>query len=336
MNQRSMLPAPLSRAVRLTRLAAILALAACGDSGSGPGPTPGSNTPPPSAGHALVYHPGLQRVLLVNAGLGASSPPSTERTRLWAWDGAHWTVIDSAGPPIRNLGGVAYDSAREVLVVHGGTYSAQLSYGDTWEWKNGRGWVELNAPGPGTRDHTQMAYDVARARTVLFGGQSSLTSFPADTWTWDGVHWESVATAGPAPRVHHAMQYEPRTQRVVLFGGYEPNVRDRGDTWEWTGLAWEDVPPEQTARTHGRMAFDEHLGALVLVGGGQAGDPILVRGSNGWQPLTAAGGPSSRYLAGVAYDQRRQRLVVFGGGDPSSSALFADTWEFDGTSWSRP
>lgn len=323
-------------------LATLVALAACGSSGTAPpgptppGPTPGSTAPPPSAGHALVYHPGLQRVLLVNAGLGgASQPPSTERTRLWAWDGAQWTVIDSAGPPIRNLGGVAYDSSREVLVIHGGGYSAQLSYSDTWEWKSGRGWVELSAPGPGTRDHTQMAYDAARGRTVLFGGQSSLTSFPVDTWTWDGVRWESAAAAGPAPRVHHAMQYEPSSQKIVLFGGYEPNVRDRGDTWEWTGVAWADVPPEQAARTHGRMAFDEHLGALVVVGGAQAGDPILVRRSDGWHPLTAGAGPPSRYLAGVAYDQRRQALVVFGGGDPSGSALLADTWEFDGTAWSR-
>jgi hypothetical protein len=91
----------------------------------------------------------------------------------------------------------------------------------------------------------------------------------------------------------------------------------------------------RSTRTHGRMAFDGHLGALVLVGGGQASDPILVRRSDGWHPLTVPGGPSARYLPGVAYDQRRQVLVVFGGGDPSSSALFADTREFDGTSWSR-
>ena len=147
--------------------------------------------------------------------------------------------------------------------------------------------------------------------------------------SWDGAHWESVASAGPGPRVHHAMQYDPSSQRVVLFGGYEPNVRDHGDTWEWNGTDWTEVPPEASARTHGRMAFDGHLGALVLVGGGQAADPNLVRRNDGWHTLGATG-PSARYLPGVAFDQRRGVLVLFGGGDPSSNTLFADTWEFDG------
>src|SRR5689334_16296963 len=63
-------------------------------------------------------------------------------------------------------------------------------------------------------------------------------------------------------------------------------------------------------------------------------DPILVRGSDGWDPLGVEGAPPSRYLPGVAYDKQRHVLVVFGGGDPTSDKVFADTWEFDGTSWS--
>ena len=90
----------------------------------------------------------------------------------------------------------------------------------------------------------------------------------------------------------------------------------------------------RSTRTHGRMAFDGHLGALVL---GEAARPAIRSSSGG-----ATAGIRSRcpvapprgIFPGVAYHQRRQVLVV-GGGDPSSSALFADTWEFDGTSWSR-
>ena len=259
----------------------------------------------------------------------------SEPTRLWAWDGARWSVLDSAGPPIRNLGGVAYDARRDVLVIHGGTYSAQVSYGDTWEWNHGSGWRRIDTPGPGIRDHTQMTYDQTRERIVLFGGQSNPSSFPRDTWIWDGAQWESVGGGALTPRVHHAMQFDPVSQQVVLFGGYEPNVRDRGDTWGWNGSAWAELLPEQAARTHGRMAFDEALGALVLVGGANPGDELLVRRTDGWHPHPTAGAPPPRYLAGVAYDKRRRVLVVFGGGDPSSNAIFADTWELDGSSWVR-
>ena len=45
--------------------------------------------------------------------------------------------------------------------------------------------------------------------------------------------------------------------------------------------------------------------------------------------------PSARYLTDVAYDTKRDVLVLFGGGDPAGSSLFADTWEFDGTTWRR-
>src|SRR5688572_13452883 len=89
--------------------------------------------PPPSAGHGLVYAADLEMVLLVNAGLGgATSPPAATRTRVWGWTGSAWSLLDDAGPPIRNLAGVAHDGTR--LVVHGGTYDAATSYGDTWAW----------------------------------------------------------------------------------------------------------------------------------------------------------------------------------------------------------
>ncbi len=292
--------------------------------------------PPASAGHDSVYHDGLGLVLLVNAGLGGvSSPPSTERSRLWAWDGERWSVLDSSGPPVRNLAGVAYDAGRDVLVIHGGTYSAELSYDETWEWSQGGGWRQLDVAGPGVRDHTQMTYDAARGHIVLFGGQQSVTSFPRDTWIWDGVEWESVATDGPPPRVHHAMHDDPVRAEVVVHGGYEPDAGDRGDTWTWNGAAWTELAPELAPRTHARMAFDEDLDGVVVVGGASSGDPDLVRRDDGWHPLAAPAGPAPRYLPGLTYDRRRHRLVLFGGGDPTTPALFADTWEFDGAAWQQ-
>ena len=317
-----------------------VALGACGGSNGSTEPdaeaprdTMPGDTPPPSAGHDLVYDDALGVILLVNAGLGgATTPPRDQPTVLWSWDGERWSVLDASGPPIRNLGGVAYDVARDVLVLHGGGYSADLSYGDTWEWRRTAGWQRIDVPGPGIRDHTRMAYDAAHARVVLFGGQRSLTAFPADTWAWDGAHWEQVAQSGPSARVHHAMAYDPVAQQVVAFGGYEPNVRDHGDTWAWNGTTWAEQPPERASRTHARMAFDANLGGLVVVGTGTTG-ANLVRHGTAWDSLAATGGPRARYLPGVAFDARRRVLVVFGGGDPSSDALFADLWELDGSGW---
>ena len=311
----------------------------CSSDPAGPPPQGGGGDsgtrPPASAGHDLVYDDALQRVLLVNAGLGgATGPAATQPTQLWAWDGSEWRMLESAGPPIRSLAGVAYDSARDVLVMHGGSYTIQVPYGDTWEWRADAGWRRIDVPGPGILDHTQMAYDPSRQRSVLFGGQHDVTTFPEEVWTFDGGQWTSATGAGPGSRVHHAMQYHPGLGGVVVFGGFEPPASDRGDTWLWNG-AWAEIAPARAPRTHARMAYDENRSALVLVGGGQPSDETLVLRDAGWQPLGLSGAPPPRYLPGVAYDRARGVLVVFGGGDPAGNALRDDTWELDAVGWRR-
>jgi hypothetical protein len=318
---------------RILLLLAILA--SCSQSG---GPIqPNDTTPPASAGHDLVYHDSLRAVLLVNAGLGGPDDArmAGQRTRLWSWDGNRWSLIDSAGPPVRNLGGVAYDAGRDKLVLYGGTFSANLSYSDTWEWDRRSGWRQLQVSGPGTRDHTQMTYDAERGVVILFGGQSTLSNFPADTWQWDGTRWSAVATAGPPARVHHALSFDPITRRVVLFGGV--STAELGDTWIWDGSGWSaQSHAARTPRTHARLAaFGLQSTNLLLIGGmtpsGLASDYLAWDGST-WN-ARAWSGPAPRYLPGVAYDKGRNVVVLFGGG--TNNRLLGDTWEFDGSNWRR-
>jgi hypothetical protein len=290
--------------------------------------------PPPSVGHDLVYDDALHAVLLVNAGLGSHDDANMagQPNRIWSWDGVRWTLLDSSGPHVRNLGGVAYDSRRDKLVFHGGTFSASLSFSDTWEWDPQGGWRRFDVPGPGTRDHTQMTYDPERGVTVLFGGQGSPTSFPGETWQWDGARWTSMAAAGPAPPVHHAMSFDPVQKRVLLFGGVGTRS-DLGDTWAWDGSAWRESAQAITPRTHARLAPYE---GLLLIGGSDARGVVsdnLVWDGASWRTHAFAG-PPARYLTGVAYDRARNKTVLFGGGG-ADDRLLADTWEFDGTAWKR-
>lgn len=294
-------------------------------------------TPPASVGHVLVYHDSLRSVLLVNAGLGArSSPPVTTPTAIWRRTGSHWTKVDSAGPPIRNLGGVAYDIARNALVLYGGSYDLTHEYGDTWEWRPDAGWRQASVSGPGIRSHIDMVYDAEGKRVVLFGGQIGIDSFPADTWTWDGNQWTQVATQGPLPRVHHTMLYDPVAKQVVLFGGYAAWAgRDLGDTWKWNGQAWAQVAPDITSRTHARMGRTP-AGKIILIGGmgaGGTGQTVMSLESGGWQSTTQPGAPLPRYLPALVFDPARGATVLFGGGDPNSDRLYDDTWEYDGQGW---
>jgi hypothetical protein len=71
-------------------------------------------------------------VLLVN---GDTGDPAVEGTPgvVWGWNGERWQVVSADAPELRSVGGVAYDSNRQVLVLYGG-YTTHECYTDTWEW----------------------------------------------------------------------------------------------------------------------------------------------------------------------------------------------------------
>jgi hypothetical protein len=293
-----------------------------------------AQAPPPSAGHELVYHDSLGMVVLVGSGLGAGADTllSGQQMKLWGWDGVRWTLLDSTGPTMRNLAGVAYDRDRNVIVLYGGTFyrgsSGSDTYDETWEWRRS-GWRRMGtAAAPGPRDHTQMVYDPMRRRSILFGGQGPPSTFPSETWAWDGTHWERVDTAGPPARVHHALTYDADANQVVVFGGYQPDVAP--PTMIWVRDSTWRAGAQHGPRTHMRTAYDERANQLYVFGGMGAASAFMALKEGAWRRIDAPG-PSPRYLPGLTYDRRRGVLVLFGGGD--ETGLLSDTWEFDGNSW---
>ena len=88
----------------------------------------------------------------------------------WAWDGTAWIALTpTTSPPARYRHAVAYDAARDRLVLFGGRNSLS-DLGDTWEW-DGTAW-RLRSPtsSPSPRNGHALAYDSARGRVVLFAG----------------------------------------------------------------------------------------------------------------------------------------------------------------------
>lgn len=79
-----------------------------------------------------------------------------------------------------------------------------------------------------------------------------------------------------------------------------------------------------------------------VAGGGLRGidspDPSKDQELPRWQ-LLAAAGPSARWGHGIAYDESRQRVTIYGGWSDTSETNghwpLNDTWEWDGKSWSR-
>lgn len=95
-----------------------------------------------------------------------------------------------ATPPDLSFPTMAFDAARQQIVLFGGYSPQGGELNDTWTW-DGRNWTRQHpAKSPLSRSGAAMAYDAGRRQAVLFGGErDASSSYMGDTWTWDGRNW---------------------------------------------------------------------------------------------------------------------------------------------------
>src|SRR5678815_1066310 len=129
--------------------------------------------------------------------------------------GQPWSLRSSAGPVPRDWAAMAYDGARQRVVLFGGRTASQTCLNDTWEW-DGATWTQRVAPGPAPRYSHGMTYDTQRQRIVMFGGfDCGLSGVLADTWEWDGAAWTIRSTGGPSARAQVGLVYDQARARTV-------------------------------------------------------------------------------------------------------------------------
>ncbi|MGD9688325.1 MAG: kelch repeat-containing protein [Phycisphaerales bacterium] len=233
---------------------------------------------------------------------------------------------------------MAYDAARQQVVLFGGANQTALNLSNTWLMTNGV-WsqVSTTAP-PAARRHHNMVFDSVNQQVVLFGGEGNSTSLN-DTWTWNGAHWVNRTTAAsPSARAHFGMSFDSRSGRgkVVIFGGYVVSS-PTNETWEWSHATgnWQLITPvgdQPSSRADLAMAFDAHRGVSVLFGGRAAnvpqGDTWEWNGT-AWSQRANGSLPAPREGHRMVFDPNRQRIVMFGGTDANSARL-NDAWEWNG------
>ena len=295
-------------------------------------------TPGARFGHAMSFHAGTGRTIVFGGERTVEG-----RTRLgdtWAWDGTAWTRVDSTGPSPRMDIAMAYDAARDRVVLFGGNGINAARLTDTWEW-DGRSWAMRSDSGPGARIHPVMAYDARRQRIVLYGGAGGASSrgWLTDTWEWDGRRWERRATEGPQYVASAA--YDATRQAVVALtldaqDGSPVTGMSVWDGTKWTPLPRTTLPPlaplepvVEAAPPNALIAYrsNYHTGvAATWMWNGQR-----------WTSDTTAG-PGRVLGHAAAFDSRRGRMVVFGGllpGEVPTDALWERSWERPGTAWVR-
>jgi hypothetical protein len=116
----------------------------------------------------------------------------------WEWDGVArtWTQRNPAvSPPAVADAAMAYDAARQQVVLYGGNLRSGPS-NQTWVWNGStKRWKQkMPLKNPGTRPEASMAYHVASQEVVLFGGYGTpvVGLQSNETWKWNGVNWKKA------------------------------------------------------------------------------------------------------------------------------------------------
>ena len=179
---------------------------------------------------------------------------------------------------------MAFDTARGVAVMFGGSNRRE-----TWEW-DGTDWKRtLGAQPEYDWENGGICYDEARKEVLFAGGNRSTVGL----WAYKGGDWvrKSVASTNPTlpqpPPGESGGQrmfsvflgYDAARQQTILFGGTFAN--DSSVTinqpiegaWIWDGNDWtkSTANPMPPGRFWGPMTFDASLNELVLFGGFKRG-----------------------------------------------------------------
>jgi hypothetical protein len=292
---------------------------------------------------------------LTGAGAQANGAPAT------------WELTQRTEPIRRYSPAMVYDAAHADIVLFGGSIcqgGSCFEVDDTWTWDGSR-WTQRHpATSPPARILAGMAYDPSTADAVLFGGATCTVSACTamnDTWIWDGSDWkqENPPTSPPA-RYSAAMSFDGHD--VVMFGGCIASCPEVGagdpafgamgsDTWTWDGATWtpQTTLTSPSPRGGAAFAYDAALKEAVLFSGAAPqsnnevnppvpdDDDTWAWNGNAWSQLAPLSSPPGRQGAGIAYDDSRSEIVLFGGYDDGNfefvDSFRQDTWVFDGTTW---
>ncbi len=290
---------------------------------------------PPRAGSLLVYD--STRNLPILAGGYSDATATTYPGETWELDMIDW---NQRGPRVSPEFGafssfdMAYDLMRKRVLFFGGSTNVS-DHVETWEW-DGVSWTRRTPKvTPPTRVDFAIAYDEVRGQVILFGGRGYGGGYLNDTWAWDGTIWTQLSPLNtPSVRSDHIMAYDAARQQIVLFGGWNPdeNLKFR-ETWIWDGTTWSNLNPSISPySSFGKMTYDNERQKIIFLSSG-----IIWEwdGINWSQRITQSPADmiTSSYMQ-IGYDGVQKRSIAFGG-SPSVYIYPRDTWQWDGTVWTK-
>lgn len=281
---------------------------------------------------ALELAPALRWVRLANAPVPgrhettAIMDPTTERMLVFGGknqygffgdllalqldvDPPAWSIVAQGSPvPGPRETRAVLDAQRRRMVTALG-FAPYVHIDDAWAFDldGAGGWTQF-APGPGpiARRGQSSTLDGGLDRMLVFGGSDDYNWWD-EVWALDLANpaWTLIEPIGvkPSPRYGQNVVYDPVRDRLVMFAGYGPTP---------------SPGPDSTGNPN-PVTYDFLNDAWVL----ELGDPAEPR----WERINAAGGPPSRRdFFAMVFDQKRERVLVFGGNGGLDQET-NDVWE---------
>lgn len=200
-------------------------------------------TMPEVVGASMVYDAVRQQIVLFGGGIPNGHVVTYVNTT-WTWDGSVWRQRTPATVPApRANAALAYDSARQQVVLYGGVGQG-LPLNDLWTW-DGSTWQQRHpAQMPPERQQGYLVYNEAVQQAILFAGLSWDGTQPlGDTWAWNGTAWTQVGSQGAPAAAVESAAYDPDQQAIVVYAEQgnskaTPPVPPVSQTWIWKENSW--------------------------------------------------------------------------------------------------
>jgi hypothetical protein len=288
---------------------------------------------------AAVFVNATQQIFVVGGACPIEGVTATEEA--YTWDGTNWTVVTTETLISRSVNrAVAYDAARDVLVMFGGTLAFTTIPLSTTNAFSGGNWsFPEDVSSPGARSLFGMSSDPATGVIYMLGGISDQDFF-ADFWKFENGLWNPLTVEGTPGCASPLTAFDTNRSRLVA-------ICTDSTTFEFDGTAWtalKDLKTVPNARKFASMVYDETLKKTVLYGGYDEFNGNYVGRTWTWDGTTwveqaKKNRPYLRALTSMWYDPVTKKTLLYGGVGRKNSdgrlERFNDMWSFDGTKWTQ-
>ncbi len=295
----------------------------------------------------------MAALLMVGCGGGGGGGGGGPKAPVLTWTNPSSGL--SVNLPLVYLGGLVYDSARQVLVLVG-SFAYGNGWGEmaTWEYDfSTKKWSRITTTGgPGVLYGFAMVYDANRQLTVLYGGSDDQGNLHSETWEYDGSTqtWTQWTTTANHPNgVFGCLAcFDAANNRMLVFGGEDSGSTYYNDVWAFDGSDWTQVN-DGTGTAPGTRQYGAAFTYADFTGAGKQ-VAVLVGGYDGsnwlnetweydvttdtWAQMTPTTNPTALLANSAAFDAANEVVVMFGGMDDTGAGT-NELWEYDGSDWTN-